>query len=137
MLQRVQTIYMLAGILWTLSAALLVPVMVVNGKPVTFQGDPVIAITLGVTVVLHIIAVALYRNRMLQLAVNRINTLYNLLLFGAGAYMAYYHLPQIRGNIAHFDWGALIPVWNVVLLYLANRGIMADEQRIRSLDRLR
>ncbi len=137
MLQRIQTIYLVAGILWTTSLGYLSDILIVDGSSVELSSNPLVAGLLAIIVVLFAVAIAMYRNRNLQVNVNRVNILYNLVLFGGAAYFAYYHSPRINGLNAHLDAGAIIPVINVVLLTLANRGIMADEELVRSLDRLR
>ena len=137
MLQRVQTIYLIAGILWTISVGFIGIFFEVDGEPVKLAQNPIITILLAAVVVLYMVGIAMYQNRKAQVNINRINTLYNLLLFGGAVYFAYFHIPQMRDGDAHMYWGATIPILNVVLLFLANRGIMADEELVRSLDRLR
>ena len=38
---------------------------------------------------------------------------------------------------ASADYGAVVPMLNIVLAFLASRGIQKDEAKIKSLDRLR
>ena len=137
MLQRIQTIYLVAGILWTISVGYLSEILIVDGRTVKLSEDPLITGLLATVVVLFAAGIGMYRNRNAQVRINRINIFYNLVLFGGLAYFAYYHSPQIDGLSAHLGVGSVIPVINVVLLTLANRGIMADEELVRSLDRLR
>ncbi len=137
MLQRVQTIYLLAGVIWTVSMVAIAPILDINQEPNGIQGNPILLAAYAVVVLLFIIAIASYKKRNFQVNVNRVNTVYNLLLFGGLAFVAYFQIPQSSSYKAHLDWGAVVPVLNIVLLYLANRGIIADEALVRSLDRLR
>lgn len=137
MLQRIQTVFMVAGIIWTLSVGFLGIFMVVDGVEIRIEDSIFYLIGVIVVALLFAISVALYRNRNLQVRINRLNTLVNLVAFGILAYVAYYHLPQIAGKQAHLLWASAIPVMNLVFLIMANRGIMADENMVRSLDRLR
>ena len=137
MLQRVQTIYLLAGIIWTVSMIAITPILDINQEPNGIQGNPLLLAAFAVVVLLYVIAIAAYKNRNFQVNVNRVNTVYNLLLIGGLAFVAYFQIPQSGDLEAHLDWGAVVPILNIILLYLANRGIIADEALVRSLDRLR
>lgn len=137
MLQRIQTLYLVAGVIWTISMIAISPIIVINEEVSGIQGNPTLLAAFAIVVFLFLVAIASYKRRNFQVNVNRINTIYNLLLLGGLAFFAYYQIPEFEEDVAHLDWGALVPILNIVLLYLANRGIIADEALVRSLDRLR
>ena len=75
-------------------------------------------------------SILLYKNRNLQLLIVRLGMVICLLVLGALIWI-------IQGNGASADWGVLIPFINIVLAFMASKGIQKDETKVRSLDRLR
>ncbi len=75
-------------------------------------------------------SILLYKNRNLQLLIVRLGMVICLFVLGALIWI-------IQGNGASADWGVVIPFINVVLAFMASKGIQKDEAKVRSLDRLR
>ena len=65
-----------------------------------------------------------------ELLIVRLGMVICLLVLGALIWI-------IQGNGASADWGVLIPFINIVLAFMASKGIQKDEAKVRSLDRLR
>jgi hypothetical protein len=91
---------------------------------------------MGITGVLEIMGIFLFRKRALQM---RLCTFCIILLVGwyvALVAFAYIMGDGLVGEYRPEVWAA-IPAINAILLYLAFRGILHDEMLVRSLDRLR
>jgi len=75
-------------------------------------------------------SILLYNNRNLQLLIVRLGMLVSLVSFR-------------RTDLDHSSegaaasWGVVVPFVNIVLAFLASKGIQKDEAKVRSLDRLR
>lgn len=54
-----------------------------------------------------------------------------------GWYVLLAVLPQAVGGIIQLEWPAVLPAISIVMLFLARKGILADEKLVRSLDRIR
>lgn len=76
-----------------------------------------------------------YKNRRLQINLNRFTILINLILLG----LLIYHLLNISGETAVSEKGigSMLPLVSIVLLLVANRSIQKDEDLVKSVDRLR
>ena len=75
-------------------------------------------------------AILLYRNLKLQLLIVRLSMVLSLLVLGALIWI-------IQGNGSSAALGVVIPFVNIVLAFMASKGIQKDEAKLRSLDRLR
>jgi len=96
------------------------------------------ALTLNTLIVLlTIVSIFLFRKRMLQLNLVRINLML-LLLMIAGFF--FYYVPKLEdlsGGIAEYETGIYFPLIAFIFYIMAYRGIMSDERLVRSADRLR
>ena len=136
MIQRIQTIYMLAVVL--LSAVVMQWLSIwttVNGDQVYFDNTVWIAVAFYASAALAFIGILLFRNRQNQFVVNRLNILLNLFLLGFFVYRSL----SLSGEteVSEKGIGMLIPVFSIVFLVLANRAIKKDEDLVKSVDRLR
>lgn len=152
MIQRIQTLYLLAACILCV-AALCLPLAhfsTAEGEPVatlynlwmtkadgsrSFSYWALFALLLFVST-LSFMDIFLFRRRALQM---RIASFSMILL--VGWYVAYgvFVWLFMNTNGAEFrpHWSAAFPFASIVFLYLAFRGIYRDEQLVRSLDRLR
>jgi hypothetical protein len=156
MLQRIQTVYLLAAavlmsLLLFLPLAEIAPegtgIYTATGKGwfLSAGGEPVelvmatwpvfiLALTLAL---LPLINIFLYRNRKLQL---RISVYSIILAFGLIGLIYYYFVigfRQLDDPVYALRFPIIVPVIYIVLTYLAFRGIRKDEMLVRSLDRIR
>ena len=153
MIQRKQTLYLLAAIVMTViclcmqigsfKAAGLEMARVYNlwftdpfGK-YHFDTWPLLAVLLP-TAVLGTYAIFLYRNRKIQ----AVFCLFNALLI-AGWYVCYFVVGQTVGDKSwgmvsvRPTWPAVLPAIALILYMMAHRAIKADEKLVRSMDRIR
>lgn len=82
-----------------------------------------------------LLSLFLFKTRKWQFVLNRLNAGLNLLLLG----LLVYELLQLPAGIEGSEKGIglAIPLLSIALLVLANRGIKRDEDRVRSVDRIR
>lgn len=163
MLQRIQTLYLLAafalciGCLCTPIAHFLVSDgynvnasildsyeqvdmynlwLVSDGGKHMFYFCPVLMAILVIATALIFLDIWLYKHRALQM---RVASFCMILL--VAWYIAYgvitFQLLRSVMQLWHPNWTAALPAAAFILLYLAFRGILKDEMLVRSLDRLR
>lgn len=147
MLQRIQTIYMVAALLF-MSLLFKLPIAdllaegevltftlsgVFSGERMIFSGLP-LQILLGIILLLHLVSIFSYKNRIRQMRILGFTILTMLGLFGMFFYFAYASFAQVT---AGFKLYVVLPVVASVLDYLAIRNIGKDEALVRSIDRLR
>lgn len=77
-----------------------------------------------------------YRNRVLQMKLNRLIVFLNVILTG-GIFFFSYQLETNTGATAEYEAGVVFPLVAIVLVFLANHYIRKDEKLVRSADRLR
>ncbi|NLN34374.1 MAG: DUF4293 domain-containing protein [Flavobacteriaceae bacterium] len=89
----------------------------------------------GVSGLLSLLTIFLYKNRKLQMRLNGLNISLNILLIG---YLAYV-LSNLPGGFANAEKGVglFVPFVSIVLLVIANRFISKDEKLVKSIDRFR
>lgn len=147
MLQRIQTVYMLIsamliGFLFSLPFAEISAndkIYLFNIKGIIHNGDLVhngspIAILIGIILILHVIALFIYKKRILQIRILVFSILLMLGLFGMFYFFTYY---SFKGAAVSFKIPVAFPLVAIILDYLAIRAIGKDEALIRSIDRIR
>jgi hypothetical protein len=86
--------------------------------------------------ILSIVTTFLYKQRLLQIKLGKLNLLLHLLL----VVVTFFYLDSVRIAFnAHLSYGVgiIFPLISMVLVFLANRAIRRDEELVRSADRLR
>ena len=155
MLQRIQTVYLLAATV-LISLMLFLPLaeiaaegtgiyevlskgwFITSGETVevAMATWPVFILAL-VLALLPLINVFLYRKRKLQIRM----CVYSIILaFGLIGLLYYFFVMgfrQLDDPIYAFRFPMVVPVVYIILIYLAFRGIRKDEILVRSLDRIR
>ncbi len=153
MIQRKQTLYLLlalvAGILClcmplgTLQpAGMGVPSTVFNlcvvsaEKTVSFGLVTLLFFLLLIVCVISLVTIFLFKNRKRQSA---LCTLCMLLLLIWYALYAYLHFSAFgeENHVFVPQWTAVLPFVSDVFIWLARRGVIADEKLVRSMDRIR
>jgi hypothetical protein len=76
-------------------------------------------------------SILMYQKRSFQLLLVRLGMLSSLIVLG----LLIKEITSTEGASA--SYGAVVPMLNIVLAFLASRGIQKDEAKIKSLDRLR
>ena len=154
MIQRKQTLYLLAAIVMTvICLCMQIGTFHVDGLGLGvahvynlwytafgkhfFDTWPLMAILLP-TAVIGTYAIFLYRNRKIQ----AMFCLFNVLLI-IGWYVCYFVVSQTVGDkswgVVSFrpSWPAAFPAVSLILYLMARRAILADEKLVRSMDRIR
>ncbi len=84
--------------------------------------------------------VFLFRNRLLQVKLIRLS----ILLIAANLLLIFFYyadeakaMLQAEPEFIHYSWGVYLSIAAMLLLFLAQKAIIRDEQLVRSADRLR
>ena len=160
MIQRVQTIYMLASVIailtmhffWLASFAIPEATFELNSLGLVcqtkgFETDRMVwelFIVLLLMVALPLINIFLYKNRKLQLRVLIYTIILNVLYYGLFFWECY----RLRGEVAALSQGGVadvhynimmlvMPAVSIFALIMAARGVIFDIALIKSLERLR
>lgn len=152
MIQRIQTIYLLASII-LISVMFGLPITELRALEQEFytfelrgveddQGNyeyrtlP-LTILFGVINLLILISLFLYKRRILQMRI----CIYNILLLIGSYGLIYYYLQDIEKQFqiteSSFTVSIVLPAVTIILLYLAFRGIRRDELLVKAMDRIR
>ncbi|NOZ46986.1 MAG: DUF4293 domain-containing protein [Chlorobi bacterium] len=102
--------------------------LIVSTYPVT--------ILISFTALLSFITIFLFKNRLLQLRLCRLNI---LLLIGFNVLLGFYiyHFITKDNAIWQFSIASFFPLISIILYYLAYKGIKKDEDLVKSIDRIR
>ncbi|HRS53400.1 MAG TPA: DUF4293 domain-containing protein [Bacteroidales bacterium] len=96
-----------------------------------------IIIILNVAILaLSLITIFKYKNRILQMRLNAFNFLFNALLL-IGIYWLTEKAAKEYETFSHYKLGSLLPFIMMLLIFLANKNIKKDEEKVRAADRLR
>ncbi len=89
-----------------------------------------------VIMILTIYTTLIYKQRVLQIKLGKLNMLLHIILVVG----TFFYLDALKSEFpGHFSYGIAIvfPLLSMLLILLANRAIRRDEQLVRSADRLR
>ena len=147
MIQRLQSVYLL------LAAALVITSMFMPMATIVTPEDPMVLSAMGaytpgadskllftmwpLTIVLALISIFLYRNRPLQMRVCNFTALLLIAFYVVLGIYIYDLYIALNGESLQLQAALSMPVVALVLNYIAYRRIRADEQLVRSADRLR
>jgi 4-hydroxybenzoate polyprenyltransferase len=106
------------------------------------MNDPVqwigfgLASTLTLTMILAVVAIFLYKNRVLQLKIVKGATYSQIIALGSSTGVVF-----SMGGIGTFLWPELLSILLIVLclvfLWMAGKNIKKDEELVQSMDRIR
>ena len=133
MIQRVQSLYLFLAAIASITLALSVSNSWL-GLYLEGRAELIVFAESVLSTFLALGALFRYKNRQQQFVINRINLLLQLFLLG---FFVYRSLNLSGGTGPERGIGMLIPVFSIVLLFLANRAIKHDEDLVKSIDRLR
>jgi len=147
MVQRIQTVYMLlAAILIGLLFSLPFADIVQNDQLYLFdvrgivrngtveESGLALAGFIFIILILHVVALFLYKRRIIQIRILVFSMLLLLGLFGMFYFFTYYSFGDAKIS---FKIPVVFPLIAIILDYLAIRSIGKDEALIRSIDRIR
>jgi hypothetical protein len=89
-------------------------------------------VALMLSALLSLVTIFLYTKRKLQATLCLL-----LMLLYVVWYVVLAVLPQQTGGQLHVEWPAVLPAISIILVFMARKGILADEKLVRSLDRIR
>ena len=131
MIQRIQTIYLLIISLISILSYLIFPKLNYTFSGLSFTNYLVVPY-LCLSFFVSFFNIFLFKNRGLQLNINKIHLLIHLLVLFIFSFIIY----QKKINYSDIQW-IITPISSIFFLFLANKGIKSDEDLIRSVDRLR
>lgn len=139
MIQRIQTIYLLLTAIG-MGTLFGFPFASASATPNTLFADGVLDLNdnlilkIGtiVIIVLSVLAILLFRNRVLQINVGKLNMLLILGLLGTVAYFVFTSTVSFTVGL-----GLFVPVLALILQLMANKAISKDKKLVDSMDRLR
>ncbi len=134
MIQRIQSLYLLLSGLAMSVGMYFSALYVIGGQPVRLADNGVFLALAGLSAGVALANIFSFKNRRLQLVLNRLVIIVSFVLFGL-ILTEYIGQPGDQG--VSLGLGLVLPLVNVILLVLANRGIQKDELLVRSADRLR
>lgn len=153
MIQRIQTLYLLLGAALGVAMAFFPFANIATGsdfgslytiKTVSESGFldgnniMLIGMILNAILVLGVlIAIFLFKNRVLQMRVNAFMFLVNIGLLAFILFVPDKIAKGIGGSVYYIFPGVMFPVAILLLLIAANRAIKKDELKVRAADRLR
>lgn len=124
MIQRIQTVYLIITLL--ISTGLLI----YNEFEIL-----VVIICSGISGLLSLISIFLYKKRQHQFVLGRLNIISNFILLGFLLNQSLKLLGETFVSVKSIE--VLLPSISIVLLVLANKAIKKDEDLVKSVDRLR
>ena len=136
MLQRIQSLYMLASAIVTGGLPFVFELWTDKNKVDVFLTSSIIYISLFVlSSVLSIYSILNFKKRQHQFVLNRLNMIFNFILLGFFVYRSL----NLSGEtfVSEKGIGMFLPAISIVLLVLANKAIKRDEDLVKSVDRLR
>ena len=136
MIQRIQTVYLLAVAILTGILPFWLVLWTDGGGSAVYASQQIpISVGLYLSALLAVVAIMRFKNRKQQFILNRVNILLHLFLLG---FFVFRSLNLSGGTaVSEKGIGMMIPVFSIVFLALANRAIKKDEDLVKSVDRLR
>ncbi|GAA4291265.1 DUF4293 domain-containing protein [Aestuariibaculum suncheonense] len=136
MLQRIQSIYLLAAAGVSAGLIFVFHLWVTNDDVVVYAKDDIKVLAMFVaSAALSLVTIFKYKNRKSQFMLGRLNIILNFILLGFFVYQSL----NVSGetNVSEKGIGMLLPIISIVFLALANKAIKKDEDLVKSVDRLR
>lgn len=134
MIQRIQSLYFAAaGLLMGLVAFFVSFFQNETGLKALID-YPIFTAGFLISALLSFIALFSFKKRQLQVVLGRLNIIVLFVLIG---FLLYFWYEQFSAEPKAMGLGVFLPIISVVLVSLANRGVMQDEMMVRAADRLR
>jgi len=131
MIQRIQTLYLFVAAILSSLAAFVFPMYVVDENIFRATDSMWLFFTFGWAMATFSGAILMFQKRSFQLLLVRIGMLSSLIILG----LLIREIMNVEAASA--TYGVVVPMLNIILAFLASRGIQKDEAKIKSLDRLR
>ena len=131
MIQRIQTLYLFVAAILSSLAAFVFPMYVVDENVFRATDSMWLFFTFGWAMATFSGAILMFQKRSFQLLLVRIGMLISLIILG----LLIREIMNVKAASA--TYGVVVPMLNIILAFLASRGIQKDKAKIKSLDRLR
>lgn len=95
-----------------------------------------VLLALLVTTIIPVITIFLYKNRPRQIYLSRLTILLNVVLLVVFFLLAD-SFEKVTGCHVSYGIACYLPIFSIVMLFLAIRGVKKDEALVRSADRIR
>ena len=148
MIQRKQTLFLLLSFVLTLVcmstqvgtllhdsgtvAARIYNLWLTDGQGGHSFASAPLFVALLISALIQVVTIFLYHRRKLQALLCLV-----AMLTGVVWYVLLAVLPQLTGGVLQVQWPAVLPAVSIILLFMARKGVLADERLVRSLDRIR
>ena len=137
MIQRIQTVYLLAALVISAVLPFFFPLWTLNdGNVFYFMQSQLYAVLFGLSATLSLLGILSYKKRQHQFVIGRLNIILNLILLGLFVYRSL-NLSGETPAVSEKGIGMFLPIVSIVFLVLANKAIKKDEDLVKSVDRLR
>ncbi len=135
MIQRIQTVYLTLVVLLMFFATFFLNFVSDSQGSSIFTAADSVKVTFYISAIVALVSIFLYKKRINQFIVNRLNIILNLFLLGFFVYRSL----TVSGEsyLSQKGIGILAPFISIVLLFMANKAIKRDEDLVKSVDRLR
>ena len=137
MLQRIQTIYLVAVLILAGILPFVFPLWKFeDGKEFYFMSNLAYSSLFSLSTTLAVLSIVSFKKRKQQFVFNRLNLILNLILLGLFVYRSL-NLSGETLVVSEKGIGMFLPIISIVMLVLANKAIKKDEDLVKSVDRLR
>ena len=137
MLQRIQTIYLVAVLILAGILPFVFPLWKFeDGKEFYFMSNLAYSSLFSLSTTLAVLSIVSFKKRKQQFVFNRLNLILNLILLGLFVYRSL-NLSGETPVVSEKGIGMFLPIISIVMLVLANKAIKKDEDLVKSVDRLR
>lgn len=146
MLQRIQTVYLLAVIILIVQVFFFPFLTFFNEQEIIelsalkiSTGEYTLPLTIlfGIIIFIALITIFLFKNRLLQARLTVINMFLLLGSIGLIAYLGWEMKTSLTNHIIKYNFTCIFPVIAIIFNFLALKGIQRDEALVRSANRLR
>lgn len=134
MIQRIQSLYFLLAGLSSLVLSFFVSLYAGNEGPIMLVDEPVFVTFFILTGISSLGALFSFKKRQTQVVLGRLAIILNFVVLGL---MLYFWFDHYEASAKSLGLGVFLPLIQVILLILANRGVMKDEAMVRAADRFR
>jgi amino acid transporter len=150
MIQRIQSVFLLlAAASMVLAIVLPIAIEIAGGQTITFEamgfyrngnlifGTFGLFILGGISAMLSLITIFLYKKRKLQIKLTTINIIIMFAFYVFIILMLFFKNPETNAAFQNMGIGVIMPAISIIFSWLAIRKIGEDEALIKSLNRLR
>ncbi|MFT7114724.1 MAG: hypothetical protein ACI8P7_001511 [Candidatus Azotimanducaceae bacterium] len=141
MIQRVQSLYLILLLMVNMIFLPFVALWNIGETEIFFVEYKMFVFLIAMIMGASLASLLQYKVRQRQFAVNRLNLLINLVFMGIVLFLSFKPesgwIDAIKVEGLTMANGGFLPMVNIVLLFLANKGIRKDEDLIKAIDRVR